>query len=134
MAETYPFKVVTEAEFQDFREKKGWLLLDLYGKACPSCTSAAAHKNIAEKYAAQAYLLRVDIRNAPRVVKAFQIIRIPRLILFKDGARVSTLKGNPDPDGKNVLGWLKDHLPDGVPASPSPLAGSPLPTACPPST
>jgi thioredoxin-like negative regulator of GroEL len=76
----------------------------------------------------------MDVDHAPGLLEELQVDSLPRLILFKNGNWLSTPERNSDAGGKNVLEWLAEQLTDKVPAAPGPLAGSPLPTACAPSS
>lgn len=107
----YAFKEVAEAEFRKDLKEPGWLLVDLFGRGCPPCTSGDAEKNVVQKSQPPIEIfLRMDVEKAKGVLEEFQINGIPTLILFKDGRRRSQFVDIPDRDGKNVLAWLKAEL------------------------
>jgi len=106
----HPFEDVVEATFRKNLRKPGWLLVDLYGRGCPPCTSQNAEAKIAAGYKSRAELLRMNVENAKGVLEEFQISGIPTLILFKDGSRRSQFVDIPAADGQNVLDWLAEEL------------------------
>lgn len=86
---------VTDATFeQEVLQAKGLVMVDFWAEWCGPCKMIAPTLDaLADAYAGQVKVAKVDVDNNPRSAMSFNIRSIPAVLVFKDGKHVDTLVG-----------------------------------------
>ena len=77
---------------QEVINYKGVVIVDFYGTWCMPCKMLAP---VVEKVASDKNikLAKVDVDENEELIKRFQIMSVPTLIIFKDGEKIATSTG-----------------------------------------
>ncbi|MBA3868355.1 MAG: thioredoxin [Anaerolineae bacterium] len=80
--------VVTDATFErEVIKSNVPVLVDFWAPWCGPCRSIApVVEQMATKYAGRAKIVKVNVDDNPRIAQQFQILSIPTLMVFKNGA------------------------------------------------
>jgi thioredoxin 1 len=102
------------------------VLVDFWAEWCGPCKMIApALKEIAAEQAGQAVVGKVNIDESPELAARFGVTGIPTLIVFKNGRRVTTLRGAQSK--ATILRSLAAARPDIQPAKYYESASAPAP-------
>lgn len=90
-SQSFVRSITTLAEFEQvIAESEGPVIFDFYTDTCPSCLGMMpAFESVAEQYAEQATLIKIDADEAVGIIERLGIRKVPALLLFKDGQLVS---------------------------------------------
>jgi thioredoxin 1 len=85
---------VVEATRDNFKElvAEGTVLVDVWGPDCRPCLALMPHvEKLAEKYAGQVQVVKLEAPKARRLCMELSIMGMPAFLLFRDGAEVARL-------------------------------------------
>jgi thioredoxin 1 len=88
-------KAVSDSSFeQDVLQAGGLVLVDFWAEWCAPCRMIAPTvAAVAEKYANDAGVVKVNVDDNPSLAQRYGIKGIPTLILFKDGKEQERIVG-----------------------------------------
>lgn len=70
------------------------VVVDFWLADCPPCQTLEPRlEAVAEEFAGQVQVYRLDIEESPSIPEHYDVMSIPTLIFFKDGAAVKRLDG-----------------------------------------
>jgi thioredoxin reductase (NADPH) len=83
--------LTTNADFDQVLSQKGGLaVVDFYADYCPSCMDMLPRFNaVAQRFKDAASFFKIDVTQAPELVARFHVIKVPCLLIFKDGALIA---------------------------------------------
>jgi thioredoxin 1 len=95
MTENSATAVVTDDSFsQDVLTSSTPVLVDFWATWCGPCKMIApVLEEIATEKAGELKVVKLDVDANPATARDFQVVSIPTLILFKDGAPVKRIVG-----------------------------------------
>ena len=95
MTENSATAVVTDDSFsQDVLTSSTPVLVDFWATWCGPCKMIApVLEEIASEKAGELKVVKLDVDANPATARDFQVVSIPTLILFKDGAPVKRIVG-----------------------------------------
>jgi thioredoxin 1 len=95
MTENSATAVVTDDSFsQDVLSSSTPVLVDFWATWCGPCKMIApVLEEIAAEKAGELKVVKLDVDANPATARDFQVVSIPTLILFKDGAPVKRIVG-----------------------------------------
>jgi thioredoxin 1 len=85
---------VVEATRDNFKElvAEGTVLVDVWGPDCQPCLALNPHvATLAEKYAGQVKVIKLEAPKARRLCMELSIMGMPAFLLFRDGHEVARL-------------------------------------------
>jgi thioredoxin-like negative regulator of GroEL len=86
--------VIVEATRDNFRDlvSEGTVLVDVWGPDCRPCLALLPHvEALAEKYAGQVQVIKLEAPKARRLCMELSIMGMPAFLLFRDGNEVARL-------------------------------------------
>ncbi|MGL4773702.1 MAG: thioredoxin [Clostridium sp.] len=87
-------KVLTSADFEsDVRNSKGVVLVDFYADWCGPCKMIAPILEQLSSEITDASIYKVNVDESGELASEFNVMSIPTMIIFKDGAPVETVVG-----------------------------------------
>ena len=85
---------IVEATRETFRDlvAHGTVLVDVWGPDCRPCVALFPHvETLAEKYAGQMQVVKLEAPKARRLCLELSIMGMPAFLLFRDGEEVARL-------------------------------------------
>ena len=85
---------IVEVTKDDFRDSvsEGTVLVDVWGPDCRPCQALLPHvEAIAEKYAGEMKVVKLEAPKARRLCMELGIMSLPGFLLFRDGKEVARL-------------------------------------------
>lgn len=99
---------VTDADF-DSKVESGVQLIDFWATWCGPCKMIApVLEELAADYEGKADILKLDVDENPSTAAKYEVMRIPTLIVFKDGQPVDKVVGFQPKE--NLAEVLDKHL------------------------
>lgn len=88
-------KAVTDASFQqDVLTSRKLVLVDFWAEWCAPCRKVSPLlEEIAAEMADQVEIVKINADENPATVRAYRVMSLPTLALFKDGEPVKTVVG-----------------------------------------
>ena len=92
---------MNKAQFEQFMQEEKPVLVDYWAPWCVYCRRIApAYEKIAEEYADQLVIGKVNIDEEPQLAEAEKIEVIPTLVLYRGGKAVDSIVA---PDSKAAI-------------------------------
>lgn len=92
---------MNKAQFEQFMQEEKPVLVDYWAPWCVYCRRIApAYEKIAEEYADQLVIGKVNIDEEPKLAEAEKIEVIPTLVLYRGGKAVDSIVA---PDSKAAI-------------------------------
>ena len=92
---------MNKAQFEQFIHEEKLVLVDYWAPWCVYCRRIApAYEKIAEEYADQLVIGKVNIDEEPKLAEAEKIEVIPTLVLYRGGKAVDSIVA---PDSKAAI-------------------------------
>jgi len=85
-----------EADFKTrvLDKRRGICLVDLFSNRCPPCSVLAPIiSSLADKYAGNVTVCKVDVDRAPAIAEQYGVKAIPTVLIIKNGKEVNCLVG-----------------------------------------
>lgn len=100
---------MNKAQFEQFMQEEKPVLVDYWAPWCVYCRRIApAYEKIAEEYADQLVIGKVNIDEEPQLAEAEKIEVIPTLVLYRGGKAVDSIVA---PDSKAAIErFIKDAM------------------------
>ncbi len=87
-------KVINKNEFEALMMKEGVVLVDFFATWCGPCKMLApVLEELSEKYEGKLTVAKVDVDLEAELARAFRIMSVPTMIVFKDGKPVNQFMG-----------------------------------------
>ena len=108
---------LTDADF-DQHVASGLTLVDFWAEWCPPCRAVAPTiEKLAEEYAGQVTIAKMDIDANQKTPSKYRVMSIPTVILFKDGQPVELMVGADMSGNKYRAMIAKHYTPVAAPAA-----------------
>ncbi len=102
---------IVDATASDFRDlvSEGTVLVDVWGPQCQPCKVLLPHvETIAEKYAGELKVIKLEAPTARRLCMELGIMGLPCLLLFRDGVEVARLS-DPSLSPQQLNQWMDEQ-------------------------
>ncbi len=75
---------------KNVEENEGFVFVDFFADYCSSCMHMLPHfESVAQEFAGKATFAKVDVEQAPDVVKKLFVHKVPCMMVFRDGSLVA---------------------------------------------
>lgn len=103
--------VLDKATFEpEVLQSEGYILVDFFGDGCAPCEALMPHVvALSEKYGDQLKFTKLNTTKARRVAIGQQILGLPVIAIYKDGAKVEELIKE-DATPENVEALIKKYI------------------------
>jgi thioredoxin 1 len=103
-------KIVTDKDFeQEVMNNEKPVVIDIFTTWCPPCKMLAPIlEKLAEDYEGKVVFVKMDLDQSPMTGNAFQVDRIPTVMLFDKGELVSSFIGLREE--KDIREWIDSSL------------------------
>lgn len=86
--------ILTDATFQQTVAGSRPVLVDFWAAWCGPCRMVAPHvEKLAQEFAGRAVVAKLNVDENPATAQRFNVMSIPTLLIFKNGAVVDTIVG-----------------------------------------
>ena len=99
-------KALKTAEFNDFIQQEGLIVLDFWANWCGPCKMLAPVMEALEQRFPQVTFAKVNVDEEMELAVKFSVASIPTLMVFKGGEMVAKTLGYMPLE--KVEGWLKE--------------------------
>jgi len=104
-----PIEINADTFAQEVLQSPTPVLVDFWAQWCAPChMMAPVVEEIATEYAGKLKVVKVDVDQNPQLAAKFEIMSIPTLILFKNGAPADKIIGYMPKE--KVVERIKPHL------------------------
>lgn len=103
--------VLDKSNFEtEVLQSEGYILVDFFGDGCAPCEALMPHVvELSEKYGEQLKFTKLNTTKARRVAIGQQILGLPVIAIYKDGAKVEELVKE-DATPENVEALVKKYI------------------------
>ena len=80
-------KIINEAEFHKITKEQPLVLVDFFATWCGPCKMLSpVLEEMAEEMKGEVEIVKVDVDAQPALAASYQIMSVPTMLLFKNGA------------------------------------------------
>ena len=82
-------KIINEAEFHKITKEQPLVLVDFFATWCGPCKMLSpVLEEMAEEMKGEVEIVKVDVDAQPALAASYQIMSVPTMLLFKNGAQM----------------------------------------------
>ena len=103
---------LTDENFdKEINTKDGLVLVDFFATWCEPCSLLGpVLEKVSENFKGKIVLMKANVDSTPLAAQKFEVDRIPKVVLFKNGKEISSFIGlMPE---KAIKEWLENMLKD----------------------
>lgn len=90
-----PIQQITEADFDErVNQAAQPVVIDFWMANCPPCQTLEPRiEQVARRYQGRVQVYRLDVEESPSIPERYDVMSIPTLLFFKDGAVIKRMDG-----------------------------------------